>query len=143
MDGAACALLESVTQKTLYAHNFNRASTQATHVLTDLLARYVSLLTTTCARYAEHAGRTSVSIPDAILALDEIGTSIGELTDYAQGDGRELFLNDFATVTSRRMEELALLKGHYRWRRVFHVLLIPFYPSEIHRVIERRQKIGA
>ncbi|OCB86061.1 hypothetical protein A7U60_g6959 [Sanghuangporus baumii] len=110
MDGAASALLESITQKTLHAHSFNRASTQATHVLTELLTRYVSLLTSTCARYAEHAGRSSVSIPDAVLALDELGVSVEELVDYVQGEGRELLSYEYARMTARRAEELALLK---------------------------------
>ena len=137
MDSAANALLESVTQKTLFAHNFNRASTQASHVLTDLLSRYVSLLTSTCVRYAEHAGRTSVVIPDALLALDEIGVSVEELKDFAQGEGREALFEGYATQTSRRAEELALLKGQSYGRRVFHSLLILFDFTFPYRIAQR------
>ncbi|KAH8112115.1 hypothetical protein DFH11DRAFT_1609803 [Phellopilus nigrolimitatus] len=108
MDAGTTGLLESVTQKTLHAQNFSRASSQASHVLTDLLSRYVSLVATTCAQYAEHAGRASVSIGDAMLALDELGVSVDELADYAEGEGREL--SRYAGSTSRRAEELALLK---------------------------------
>ena len=142
MDSAANALLESVTQKALYAYNFNRASTQASHVLTDLLARYVSLLTSTCARYAEHAGRTFIAVPDAILALDEPGVSVEELRDYAQGDGREMLLEGFTTLTSRRAEELALLKGHSYGRSLFHSLLILFDFAFLCRITQRGSESG-
>ncbi|KAI5119342.1 hypothetical protein M0805_004019 [Coniferiporia weirii] len=108
MDNGATGLLESVTHKTLHAQNFSRASSQASHVLTDLLSRYISLLATTCAQYAEHAGRGSVSVHDAVLAFDELGVSVDELTDYAEGEGRELAR--YAGSTARRAEELALLK---------------------------------
>lgn len=112
MEGAVFEVLESVTQKTLHAQNFNRASSQATHVLTDLLARYVSLLATTCVRNAEHAGRRTVSIYDIVRSLDSIGVSVEELMDFAEGEGRELVR--YATTTARRAEELAVLKGLYR-----------------------------
>ncbi|THH03167.1 hypothetical protein EW145_g6474 [Phellinidium pouzarii] len=108
MDAGMNGLLDSVTHKTLHAQNFSRASSQASHVLTDLLSRYMSLLATTCSQYAEHAGRASVSVHDAVLALDELGVSVDELTDYAEGEGREL--TRYASNTARRAEELTLLK---------------------------------
>ena len=115
MEGAVFDMLESATQKTLHAQNFNRASTQATHVLTDLLARYMSLLAATCVRNAEHAGRRSVSIFDVARSLDSMGVSVEELADFAEGEGRDLVR--YATTTARRAEELAVLKGHCRFLR--------------------------
>lgn len=109
MDGAASGILESVTYKTLHAQNFSRASSKASHVLTDLTSRYLSLVASTCARYAEHAGRTSVTMSDAMNALTEVGTSLEELADYAVGEGMEL--TSYTPLTARRQEELALLRG--------------------------------
>ena len=109
MDAGSFSLLESATQKTLHANNFNRASSTATHILTDLLSRYLLLLSSTCARYAEHAGRTSVAVGDAVMALDELGVSLEELADYGEVEGRDL--SRYLTSTARREEELSVLKG--------------------------------
>ena len=111
MDGAASNILESVTYKTLHAQNFNRTSSKASNVLTDLLSRYITLLASTCARYAEHAGRGSVSMVDAMNALGEVGVSLEELNEYVEGEG--LDMTRYAPQTTRRMEELALMKGRY------------------------------
>ncbi|EJD04905.1 uncharacterized protein FOMMEDRAFT_166651 [Fomitiporia mediterranea MF3/22] len=111
MDGSLNTTLESVTQRTLYSQNFSRSSSQASHALTDLLSRYVSLLATTCARYAEHAGRASVSVPDAMLALNELGVSVDELKDYVEGEGREMSVENYAFQTEERREWFVRLKG--------------------------------
>ena len=143
MDGTTSGLLDSVTQRTLYAQNFNRASSQASHVLTDLLCRYISLLASTCARYADHAGRTTVAMPDAILALDELGLSVDELFEYVEREGNDLRAEGYTTITSRRAEELTLLKGHYLRKRVFYTVLIVLLFIEIHRNSEGRQENGS
>ncbi|KAJ3838286.1 hypothetical protein EV361DRAFT_790057 [Lentinula raphanica] len=105
MDGGAQKLLESVTIRTLHAQNFSRSSTQATLVLTDLLARYLSLLTSTCAKYAEHAGRTRLTARDAVAALEELGVSVEELHEFGSVEGVEL--NRYALFKSlRRIEDL-------------------------------------
>ncbi|KZT03328.1 uncharacterized protein LAESUDRAFT_744694 [Laetiporus sulphureus 93-53] len=104
MDGGARKLLETVTFETLHANNFSRSSTQASQVLTDLLVRYLALLTTTCAKYAQHAGRLSLSVRDAVSALDELGVGVDELSQYYATDGRDL--SRYAIHTARRMEDL-------------------------------------
>lgn len=109
MDAGTSSLLESATLKTIHAQSFSRASSRASHVLTDLLSRYISLLATTCARYAEHSGRASVSVHDAFLALDELGLSMDELVEYAEGEAHEL--TRYNSVTTRRVEELVVLNG--------------------------------
>lgn len=114
MESGSLNLLESVTLKTLHAHNFHRASSEATHVLTDLLSRYVTLLATTCAQYAEHAGKNHVSVRDAVMALDELGVSFEELVDYGEVDGREM--SRYAISTARREEELSVLRGPISFR---------------------------
>ncbi len=88
MDSGAYRLLESATQRTLHAHAFSRSSSQASSVLTDLLSRYLALLTSTCAKYSQHAGRTGLTVRDAIGALNELGVDIDELSDYC-ATGRE------------------------------------------------------
>jgi len=107
MDAAARSFLESATQRTLHAHNFSRSSSEASHVLSELLARYYTLLAGTCARYAEHAGRSSAVVTDAVRALDEMGTGVEDLSEFVAGDGREL--QRYATSTARRTEELSVL----------------------------------
>ncbi|TEB30460.1 hypothetical protein FA13DRAFT_1814654 [Coprinellus micaceus] len=104
MEACAQKLLESTTHKTLHAHAFSRASTQATFVLTDLLSRYLALLSSTCAKYAQHAGRRNLTIHDAIEALDELGASLEDLNEYGSGEGKEL--NRYALHSARRQEEL-------------------------------------
>lgn len=110
MDSGAQKLLESVTIRTLHAQNFSRSSTQASLVLTDLLARYLTLLTSTCAKYAEHAGRKRITAKDAVAVLEELGVSVEELHEFGTTEGVEL--NRYALFKSlRRVEDLKEFKG--------------------------------
>jgi len=102
-------ILHTTTIRTLHAQNFNKASTEATHDLTDVLSRYLTLLAETCARYAQHAGRTNVTIWDAVSALGEIGVEIGELREYAEGEAKELIR--YTAQTARRADELAEIRS--------------------------------
>lgn len=113
MDASSSKFLESATYRTLHAHNFTRSSSTASHVLTDLLSRYLHLLATTCAQYAQHAGRSGPTVGDAVLALDELGISVDDLTEFYETDGREL--GRYAVQTTRRTEELAEFKGQLRY----------------------------
>lgn len=121
MDPAARKLLESVTHETLHAQNFARSSTQASGVLTDVLHRYLELLTTTCAKYAEHAGRLSLTFRDALSALDELGLPVNELSEYAATEGRDLAR--YTGHSQRRVEDLAEFKGQSRR---------PLHPTRFH-----------
>ena len=109
MDAGAKKLLETVTIETLHAHHFSRASTQATNVLTDLLSRYLTALSSTCAKYAEHAGRLRLTARDAADALDELGVGIEELSEYCTTEGREMAR--YTVHTGRRLEDLNEFKG--------------------------------
>lgn len=109
MDAGSSKLLESATQRTLHANNFARSSSQASHVLTDLLSRYLSLLTTSCAQYAQQAGRSGLTIDDALLALEEMGVSLDDLNEYCEVEGKDL--GRYSNSTARRAEELAEIKG--------------------------------
>ncbi|KAI0087594.1 hypothetical protein BDY19DRAFT_954514 [Irpex rosettiformis] len=104
MDVGAKRLLETATIETLHANHFSRASTQATLVLTDLLSRYLTLLSTTCAKYAEHAGRLRLNARDAEHALHELGVDVEELGEYCVTEGREM--SRYAVHTARRLEDL-------------------------------------
>jgi len=116
MDGGSYKLLESATHRTLHAHCFSRASSQASHVLTDLLSRYLTLLSHTCAKYAHHAGRTALTARDAIGALDELGLGPEELSEYCLSEGREL--GRYAIHSARRVEDMNEFKG--QWGRALH-----------------------
>ncbi|KAF8583426.1 hypothetical protein K439DRAFT_1412174 [Ramaria rubella] len=102
-------ILHTTTTRTLHAHNFNKSSTQATHALSDALSRYLMLLAGTCARYAQHAGRTGVTVRDALAALEDIGVGIDELREYVEGEAKELVR--YTGQTPRRAEELAELRA--------------------------------
>lgn len=91
MDHGAHKILESATFRTLHAQNFSRASTQASYVLTDLLERYLTLLSSTAGRFAEHAGRgRNIGVRDAVGALDELGVGVDELRDWWVSEGGEM-----------------------------------------------------
>ena len=55
MGSGSHKLRELATQRTLHTHTFSKLSTQASFVLTDLLSHYLTLLTFTCAKCAQHA----------------------------------------------------------------------------------------
>ncbi|THH17282.1 hypothetical protein EW146_g3495 [Bondarzewia mesenterica] len=109
MDSGAFELLESVTLKTLHAHSFARSSSQASVVLTDLLSRYLTLLSSTCAQYAQHAGRANLTARDAICALDELGVNVEELSEYCGQEGEELAR--YAGHSAQRLEDLKDFKA--------------------------------
>jgi histone H3/H4 len=111
MDAGSYKLLESATHRTLHAHSFSRASSQASHILTDLLSRYLTLLSSTCAKYAHHTGRTGLSAKDAIGALNELGLSLEELSDYCSSEGREL--GRYALHSTRRAEDMNEFKSQF------------------------------
>ncbi|KAF7420777.1 hypothetical protein PC9H_011295 [Pleurotus ostreatus] len=91
MDHGAHKILESATFRTLHAQNFSRASSQASYVLTDLLERYLTLLSSTAGKFAEHAGRgRSIGVRDAVCALDELGVGVDELRDWCVSEGGEM-----------------------------------------------------
>ncbi|KAG6820539.1 hypothetical protein H0H93_015710 [Arthromyces matolae] len=112
MEFAAVKLLESATHRTLHAQAFSRSSSQASLVLTDLLSRYLALLTSTCAKYATHAGRTNITVHDALGALGELGVGIDELREYAGSEGKEL--GRYAIWSARRVEDLVELKAQLK-----------------------------
>ncbi|KAI0063291.1 hypothetical protein BV25DRAFT_1854246 [Artomyces pyxidatus] len=104
MDAGAFKILESATLKTLHAHSFARSSAQASLVMTDMLSRYLVLLSTTCAQYAQHSGRTDLTARDALCALDELGVSMEELQEYADHEGEDLAR--YVGNSSKRIEDL-------------------------------------
>ena len=103
------SLIESSTYRTLHAHNFSRSSSQAAFVLSDLLAKYLFLLTSSCTKYAQHSGRMNLTVQDALSALEEMGVDLDELSDYCRTEGREL--GRYTIQTMRRMEDLKDIRG--------------------------------
>ncbi|RPD60727.1 hypothetical protein L227DRAFT_547024 [Lentinus tigrinus ALCF2SS1-6] len=104
MDSGAKKILESVTLKVLHAHGFSKASTQANLVFADLLSRYLSIAAATVGQYAEHAGRRRIVPQDAVNAFGDMGTSVEELQDYCEVNGRDMAR--YAVHSSKRLEEL-------------------------------------
>lgn len=108
MDAASHKFFESTTHRALHAHSFSRSSSQASGVLTDLLSRYLQLLASSCVKYAQHAGRASITIRDAVCALDELGVGVDELSEYCTLEGMEL--GRHYRPSARRIEELSEFK---------------------------------
>ncbi|KAH8084869.1 hypothetical protein BXZ70DRAFT_957316 [Cristinia sonorae] len=114
MDAASKKILESATLTTLHAQQFSRSSSQAHLLLTDLLSRYISLLSSTCAKYAEHSGRLKVTEKDAVAALGELGIGVEELTEYWETEGKEMARFGYTgrmMRTARRQEELEEMRA--------------------------------
>ncbi|KAJ7938271.1 hypothetical protein B0H13DRAFT_2301848 [Mycena leptocephala] len=109
MEYASQKLLEAATHRSIHAAAFSRSSTHASAVLTDLLARYIQLLASTAAKYAQHAGRTTVTSTDALEALDDLGFGLQDLIDYVP-EAKEL--SRYAMYSARRVEELHEFKAH-------------------------------
>ena len=86
MESCTHKLLETATLRTLHASSFSRSSALAANLLTDLLSRYLSLLSSTSAKYALHAGRTNLSVRDAPPALDELSFTVHDLSAFAATD---------------------------------------------------------
>ncbi|KAJ7468545.1 hypothetical protein FB451DRAFT_1091994 [Mycena latifolia] len=103
MEHAAHKLLEAATHRSIHAAAFSRSSSHASAVLTDLLSRYISLLASTAAKYAQHSGRTTVTCTDALEALDDLGFGLQDLIDYIP-EAKEL--SRYAIYSQRRVEEL-------------------------------------
>ena len=145
MDSGASKILESVTLKTLHAHNFARASTQASFELTDLLSRYLTLLTRSCAEYAQHAGRTNLTARDAICAFDELGVNLDELREFQEVECGELAR--YAGHSTKRVEDLGEFQGQfvracdtYAYVNIFFI--VPSLVEEGHAPIPRAHSSG-
>lgn len=123
-------ILDEVVSRTLHSQSFARSSTQACHVLSDLLARYLVLLTSTCGRYAEHAGRNSISARDVEATLEEMGTDVQELKDFLHLEGRDLARYNYHT--HRRRMDLNEVKG------AWHSQCISCYSDPCLSALERR-----
>ncbi|KAF5352897.1 hypothetical protein D9758_007876 [Tetrapyrgos nigripes] len=108
-ESGAQKLLESAIHRTLHAHSFSRSSSQASLVLTDLLHTYLTLLSSTCAKYAQHAGRTRLNARDALSALEELGVTLDELHEYGSTEGMEF--RRYAYHTQRRADDLKEFKA--------------------------------
>ncbi|THU97900.1 hypothetical protein K435DRAFT_857231 [Dendrothele bispora CBS 962.96] len=140
MDGGAQKLLESVIHRTLHAHNFSRSSSHASLVLTDFLSRYLSLLSSTCAKYAQHAGRTRLNARDAMFALEELGVSIDELHEYGAAEGLEL--KRYALKSVRRVEDLAEFRAQLsEGLRVDHDDFIPLHYALVPEGMEKEEDL--
>lgn len=113
MDAKARVAIESAVHKTLHGHSFSRSSSQASIVLTDLLSRYLNVLASTCAKYAQHAGRTDLTARDAFCAMDELGVSMAELGEYCGSEAAEM--GRYAVNTTRRVEELRDFRGEHNY----------------------------
>jgi Wiskott-Aldrich syndrome protein len=108
MEGATYRVLFEGVVRALHSQNFARSSTDACNVLTDLLSRYLKLLALTCANHAHHCGRTDLTALDAVLSLEELGASLGELKSFQEVEGKDLAR--YAYCSQRRQMDLREIK---------------------------------
>ncbi|KAJ7780359.1 hypothetical protein B0H14DRAFT_3586370 [Mycena olivaceomarginata] len=92
MEYASLKLVEAATHRSLHAAGFSRSSTHASSP----------------AKYAQHAGRTTLTTTDALEALDDLGFGLQDLIDYVP-EAKDL--SRYAIYSGRRVEELNEFKA--------------------------------
>ncbi|KAJ8588598.1 hypothetical protein M405DRAFT_768872 [Rhizopogon salebrosus TDB-379] len=107
---AAATVLDSVVLKVLHAHNFSRTSSQASVVLTNLVSRYLVLLSSVSGSYAELAGRSKVNMWDVLSSLGDFGITLEELDEYSSSEGKEL--GRYASSSTRRLDDLLEFRSY-------------------------------
>jgi histone H3/H4 len=108
---AAATVLDSVILKVLHAHNFSRTSSQASVVLTNLVSRYLVLLSSVSGSYAELAGRSKVNMWDVLSSLGDLGMTLEELDEYSSSEGKEL--GRYASSSTRRLDDLLEFRSNF------------------------------
>ncbi|CED82832.1 Bromodomain transcription factor [Phaffia rhodozyma] len=81
-------ILRLIALHHLAQHGFSASHAQASLALTDVLARFLSLLSSESGSFAESAGRTQVSLQDGIACVESLGISVGDLEAVWRGDDR-------------------------------------------------------
>ncbi|EJU00218.1 hypothetical protein DACRYDRAFT_16786 [Dacryopinax primogenitus] len=80
--------LHHAVLSTFAAEGFQKSSSNALEAATDILQRYMKLLARSCVQQAENAGRSGVSWFDVVGAVEEMGTELRELMEWAEVEGR-------------------------------------------------------
>jgi histone H3/H4 len=109
MEEAIVGHLKLMIVRTLYSQGFTKSSTHTVAVMTDLLDRFLKLLVAPCADYAHHAGRHSVNVYDALLAMEEIGTTLDDMRDYCDAEAKDT--QKYTATLPKSAQELVELKG--------------------------------
>ncbi|RUS26300.1 hypothetical protein BC938DRAFT_470949 [Jimgerdemannia flammicorona] len=85
------ALLKVATLQISHAAGFEAANTSPANLLTDVFARYLSLLASTAKQFSELSGRETTNAWDLAHGLLELGVDVDKLRDWVeQGDARAL-----------------------------------------------------
>jgi len=130
---AAVTILDSVILKILHAHSFSRTSSQASGVLSNLVSRYLVLLSSVSGGYAELAGRSKVNIWDVLSSLGELGVTLEELDEYAASEGKEL--GRYASSSTRRLDDILEFRSNFPDHYVHHEIktfVLPGYLEDGH-----------
>src|SRR5258708_7653967 len=109
MEEAIVGHLKLTIVRTLYSQGFTKSSAQTVAVLTDLVDRYLKLLVASCADFAYHAGQPSVNVYDALLAMEELGTTLDDVRDYCDAEAKDT--QKYTATLPKSSQELADLKG--------------------------------
>jgi histone H3/H4 len=84
MEETLQAHLRQPILKILHSHGITKASSISLQVFASLLDKYLKSTVESCQEYANHAGRTSLSVDDVLESLEEMGTVLDDLKDYLE-----------------------------------------------------------
>lgn len=96
------AILHLAALHTLSQAGFASTSRAASVTLSGVLARYLTLVATTCSEHATLAGRSKVAAVDVVNALEDLGVGgVAELQEWTAD------LDKQVTFTGGKTDELA------------------------------------
>jgi transcription initiation factor TFIID subunit 8 len=78
----ARAIAKVVAAQLAEADGFESVQESAIEILSDLLLRYISELSIGAHSYAELATRSQINVPDVLMSLEDMGTSVEDLRGY-------------------------------------------------------------
>ncbi|KAG8760541.1 hypothetical protein FRC14_002782 [Serendipita sp. 396] len=99
MDESLHAHLRLPILKILHSQGITKASATSLHVLSSVLDKYLQSLLVSCQEYANHAGRCSLHVYDVLGSLEEMGTVLDDLKDYAETEGSLLAVESVDKTT--------------------------------------------
>ncbi|ORY93424.1 hypothetical protein BCR43DRAFT_526981 [Syncephalastrum racemosum] len=83
-------LLRTMALQILQSAGFDSAHTDPTHVLTDIMGKYIEMLAATASAYAQLAGRANPNPFDVMDSLHEVDIDLDTLREWLDEEGKAL-----------------------------------------------------
>lgn len=83
-------LLRTMALQILQSAGFDSAHTDPTHVLTDIMGKYIEMLAATASAYAQLAGRAHPNPFDVMDSLHEVDIDLDTLREWLDDEGKAL-----------------------------------------------------